>query len=188
MGTQVSQRLFVALEVAEPARAALKRALAPLREQYPWLRWTDPETWHVTLAFVGRVAPDRVETVDRITAEVTADRQPLALRLDGRAGTFAGSVFFASLTEDPALTSVAQELAERLRAHGFRLDDRYFVAHCTLARVPKANRLPSPMLGGFEGPAVTWTARRAVVVRSRLHIGGVVHEVRSAHRFGSDPR
>ena len=183
MAGEVRHRLFVALEVGEPARAVLANAVAPLRAEHPWLRWTDPESWHVTLAFVGSVVEQRGRVVDRAAAEAAEGRPPLPVRFDGRAGTFGGSVFFASIVEEPSLTGLARDLSARLRKAGFEVDQREFVAHCTLARVPRGSRLPSRLLGGYAWPAVTWTARRLVVYRSRLRVGGVTHEERSSHPF-----
>jgi RNA 2',3'-cyclic 3'-phosphodiesterase len=185
---EVRQRLFVALEVGEPARAVLANAVAPLRAEHPWLRWTEPDSWHVTLSFVGSVEEHRAADVDQAAAEAVAGRGPLPVRFDGRAGTFAGSVFFASIVEEPSLTDLAADLTGRLVKAGFVMDDRDFVAHCTLARVPRGSRLPSRLLGGYAWPAVTWTARRMVVFRSRLRIGGVAHEERSIHPFVGGPR
>jgi RNA 2',3'-cyclic 3'-phosphodiesterase len=180
---EVRQRLFVAIEVREPALAALQRSVASLREEHPVLRWAEPGTWHITLAFVGSVTAARAADVDAAVAASATGRAPLPVRLDGRAGTFAGGVFSASVADDPELSDLAADVDRRLRAAGFDLEERTFTPHCTLARVPRGSRLPGRLLGDYEGPAVTWTARRVVVVRSRLAVGGVSHEVRSAHEL-----
>jgi len=46
-------RLFVAIELPEEVRAAMRRRLAKLRAQLPQSRWVDPDQAHLTLAFLG---------------------------------------------------------------------------------------------------------------------------------------
>lgn len=186
MGDDLRHRLFVAIEVGEPAHAALERAVQPLREEHPGLRWNDPRSWHVTLAFLGSVPAQRGPDVDAAAAQA-ARRPPLPMRLDGRAGTFSGGVFFAVIEESPELLALAADLDEQLAAAGFSVEDRRFTPHCTLARVPRGSRLPGRLLSGYDGPAVTWTARRLVVLRSHLQVGGVAHEVRSTAPFAEVP-
>jgi len=48
-------RCFIALPLPGHAREALARALSPLRGRWPRLSWTAPESWHLTLAFLGEV-------------------------------------------------------------------------------------------------------------------------------------
>ncbi|MGH3783890.1 MAG: 2'-5' RNA ligase family protein [Pseudonocardiaceae bacterium] len=48
-------RLFVALTPPDEVVEALRVCTHELRECAPELRWTRPEQWHVTLAFLGEV-------------------------------------------------------------------------------------------------------------------------------------
>lgn len=182
MSEDVRHRLFVALEVREPARAALERAVAPMREALPGLRWTDADTWHITMAFVGSVDAARAEAVDDATAAVAAERPPFDVRLNSHAGSFGGgSLLYASIDEDEPLVESAAALHRALADRGFPIEERPFVPHVTLARAPRGVRVPPQLLADFPLPSVRWTARRLVVVRSRLRVGGSVHEIRSEH-------
>lgn len=183
MSEDVRHRLFVAIEVREPARAALERAVAPMRETFPGLRWTEPDTWHLTLAFLGSVDAYRAAAVDEAAAAVAASRPPFDVRLNGHAGSFGGSVLYASIDEDEPLMRTAADLRAELEECGFDMDERSYVPHCTLARVPRGVRLPPQLLADFPLPSVRWTVRRIVVLRSRLRVGGAVHEIRSAHEL-----
>jgi RNA 2',3'-cyclic 3'-phosphodiesterase len=183
MGDQARHRLFVALQVAQPAHAVLERAVAALRLTSPQLRWANPETWHVTIAFLGGVDEDRLVDVDAAVAQVAGATPALPVRLDGRVDSFGWRVLFASIEENPELEALAGQVADRLRAAGFALEERHFTPHVTLARVPRGTRLPAELLDADAAPAVTWTARELLVMRSRLKVGGAVHEVRGAHRL-----
>lgn len=174
-------RLAVAVEVAEPARAALARSVRALRAEQPGLRWIEPEGWHISLAVLGSVTPGQAEKVDAAVAEVTERCAPFPLRLDGGAGMVRSHLLYAGVQDSPSLHELHGQIVERLSVAGFHVDLYDFLPHNPLARAPTGARLPSGLLGRFRGPAVTWTVRRVVVLRSRLRVGGVVHEIRSAH-------
>lgn len=174
-------RLAVAVEVAEPARAALARAVRTLRAEQPGLRWIDPEGWHISLAALGSVPDTQAEKIDAAVAEVTEHCQAFPLRLDGGAGMVRSHLLYAGVQDSPCLHELRRGVVERLSVAGFHVDAFDFLPHNPLARAPTGARLPAGLLGRFRGPAVTWTVRRVVVLRSRLRIGGVVQEVRSSH-------
>src|SRR5690606_17164714 len=50
-------RLFVGIELPESVR----QALSPVREEHPAARWHGPEQLHLTLNFIGSVAPQVAE-------------------------------------------------------------------------------------------------------------------------------
>ena len=76
-------RLFAALTPSAQAIEDLDEFLQPRREAGPDLRWTDPEQWHVTLAFMAAVPDRAVEEVEHAVAEVAASHPPVELRLLG---------------------------------------------------------------------------------------------------------
>lgn len=174
-------RLTVAVEVAEPARAALARALRSLRLEHPGLRWIEPEGWHVALAALGSLTRAQAEKVDTAVAEVTERWPTFALRLDGGAGMVRNQLLYAGIEESGELHTLRREVVERLAVAGFEVDAYDFLPHNPIAQAPTGARLPTGLVSTFQGPAVTWTVRRVVVLRSRLRIGGVVQELRGAH-------
>ncbi|GAB3080900.1 RNA 2',3'-cyclic phosphodiesterase [Corynebacterium aquatimens] len=82
------KRLFAALTPPDNVREHLVTALRPIRDlgTGPQLRWTDPDNWHVTLAFYGS-QPNDVGLVTDVLAQATAFAAPLNLQLRG-AGCF----------------------------------------------------------------------------------------------------
>jgi RNA 2',3'-cyclic 3'-phosphodiesterase len=179
----VRHRLFVAFEVREPARAALAATVEPLRTAYPGLQWADPQRWHVTLAFIGSVDAQRAAHVDAVAALVAARYGPIELRLSGQAGSFGRGVLYAELEETADLMSAQADLGARLQVAGFPVDPRPFTPHVTLGRSPRGARIAPQLLGTYRGPSVRWTVDQILVLRSRLRVGGAVHEVRSAHEL-----
>ena len=51
-------RLFVALELPPDVIALVTEATAGSSERHPGVAWTAPDSWHVTLAFLGEVDGD----------------------------------------------------------------------------------------------------------------------------------
>lgn len=81
------KRLFSALLISREAREHLVHALRPIREANPRdLRWTDPDNWHITLAFYGQMPNDHSDLLAHL-AQAAAASSPLSLRIHG-AGSF----------------------------------------------------------------------------------------------------
>ena len=184
MSSETRHRLSIALEVGEPARAALMQAVEPLMATYPGLRWTEPELWYVEVCALGAVLADRIAEVDAVVEDVAGHHAPLALRLDGGAGIEDGCALFAGVRHSDELTLLREELVGRFEAAGLPVEGDEFLPHCVLGRAPGGTRLPPAMARSFRGPLVTWTVRGLLVVRTRLRLGGVAREVRSTHPFG----
>jgi 2'-5' RNA ligase len=164
-------RLFVALtppvEVAEELRVATE----PLRAKHPVLRWTLPEQWHLTLAFLGEVDDRaRADLAERL-ARAASRAAPLSLALGG-AGRFGDRVLWTRVSGD---TDGLRRLASSVRAAagraGLRVEDRPYRPHLTLARADGEVDLRGAVtaLAGFSGSP--WTAERLHLVRSRLGAG-----------------
>ncbi len=165
----------MALEPPPAARAELEAALAPLRPDWPELRWAASERWHVTLAFLGEV-DDAVRERLPVRLERAAARYPRLTLSFGRAGAFPSPrrarVLCAHVSGEhqalAGLTALAASVAAGARRAGAPADDegRRFRPHVTVARSRHAADL-SPLvraLGEFSGAA--WTADHVHLVRS----------------------
>jgi RNA 2',3'-cyclic 3'-phosphodiesterase len=141
-------RVFFALwpdSAARDALAALARDVAARIEG----RSPPIANMHVTVAFVGEIAPARVVDLCAIGAAVAAMVPPFRLTLD-RPGTFRGSgIAWAGPSSVPtALVKLARNLDEALSAAGFRTERRAFHPHVTLARRCRkspGDALPAPI-------------------------------------------
>lgn len=177
-------RLFIG--VAPPAAVLddLEAACAPFRPSRDDLRWTSRELWHVTLAFLGEVAEERL---DRLLPrlERAARRHPaFGLSLAG-AGAFPSparaNVLWSGLSGDrKALGELAMSVSAGARRAGAPSPDegRRYRPHVTLARcrTPVDVRAIVAGLSGYQGPA--WSVEEIYLIRSTL-----AHETR-----GGQPR
>lgn len=177
-------RLFVAIEVPADVRAAVDQALHPIRPLHPELRWTDPSSWHLTLAFVGWVEEERTADVSAATAEAAAAGSPFTMALDGRLGTFGGRVLWAGVEPSEEAGEVARRLRAGLAARGYEIEDREFTPHLTVARAPKGGRVRRGTTDDWRGPSLSWGVDRLVVMRSRLSRSGARYEEWSAALLG----
>lgn len=128
-----SERLFVALTLPEPVRAALAALAQPL----PGVVWTRPEQLHVTLRFLGEVPVERIEPMLARLAPVRVE--PFVLPVEG-GGSFPPGrpprvLWIGTGRGHPRLFQLRQRLDDALLAAGLELDVRTFQPHITLARV-----------------------------------------------------
>lgn len=136
-----SVRCFVALEIPDQVRIPLEAHLTDLREDLPTLRWTRPQGWHVTIAFLGDVPLGSLEeittTVERIVTGSPPEALPTTLTLTD-AGRYGSKVLWLEVKEHPqdSLTRLATSIREALRPV-VEPDGRRFRAHLTLARAAR---------------------------------------------------
>lgn len=165
-------RLFVALHPPPGALAELEGAVAPLRGDWPELRWTGPDRWHVTLAFLGEVAEAKLDGLQARLARAAGRHQPAELRI-GHGGAFPSQrrarVLISRIEGDqPALAALAASVAAGARRAGAPPPDegRKFRPHLTLARCRQPTDVGAvvEVLGGFSGGA--WLAAEMYLIRS----------------------
>jgi 2'-5' RNA ligase len=152
-------RVFVALRLPAEVADDADRALAPVRAAHPELRWVPPVRWHLTLAFHGEVADDKVPALADKLGRRVRRHGPLELALRG-SGHFARRALWLGVAGDvDPLGALARDVTA---------DGSPFRAHLTVARL-RGGVDPAPAragLAGYAGPS--WTADQVCLVRSRL--------------------
>ena len=133
--------MFAAVVPPEDVLEELEEWLAPRREAAP-LRWTRPESWHLTLAFMAAV-PERSldDLLERLT-RAGHRRTPFTLELAG-AGAFPNparaKVLYAGVEGAPEAVEELRRLATGARAAankaGAPAEGAAFKPHLTLARI-----------------------------------------------------
>jgi RNA 2',3'-cyclic 3'-phosphodiesterase len=86
-------RCFVSVPVPEEAREHLDEYLETRRMADSSLRWSDPDRWHVTLAFMPDVAEVNLDELGERLEAACARRSPFTMGIRG-GGVF-GDVFAA---------------------------------------------------------------------------------------------
>ena len=170
-------RLFVAVPLGERLRADLAAAVPGWRERpdLAGLRWTDPEGWHITLAFLGAVDPGEVDQLAARMEAVAFRHGPMQLRCGGL-GAFAAAgrarvAWYGIADSEGALTRLAFDLRRDLVPDA--VGD--FHPHVTLAR---ARRDPVDLRdwSTASSPDGTLAVDRIALMRSHLGRGPVRYE------------
>ena len=163
-----SRRLFFALWPDADVRRQLYAAAGAVHAACGG-RSMREENLHLTLAFLGAVAPERIATVFDLAATVVMPC--FDWQLD-RLGSFRRIAWLGGETV-PALSELAKQLAQRLRQQGFSIEERPFAAHVTLVRDAHCERLVSvaPPL------PIVWAVKEFVLVESQAAAGGVRYVV-----------
>ena len=172
-------RLFLAIDPDERARVSLRdvlpRAGEALGPAASALRWIAADSLHLTLHFLGEVAPDQApRLVDAL--RFRAAIPPFTLSLD-RFGAFPPSgpprtiwLGIGAGTDD--VKRVHAELVRRLTALGFATESRPFSPHLTVARVRDQHRSRvrdvRATLASIAFPPIEWPVGQVLLYESDL--------------------
>jgi RNA 2',3'-cyclic 3'-phosphodiesterase len=137
-------RLFVALDLREDVRQAIRGLIARLRPASPNARWVRPEGMHVTLKFIGHVPPEQLEPI-RSALELIRSPQPVEMRFRGL-GFFPNErrprVIWCGIETSKNHGPLALAIERALEPLGIAAESRDFVPHLTLARFNPPEKVP----------------------------------------------
>jgi RNA 2',3'-cyclic 3'-phosphodiesterase len=132
-------RMFVAVRPPEQVLDDLTGYVEPRRDVDSPLRWSRPEQWHITLAFLPSVADRQLDGLTERLAEATAGRSTFQLALAG-AGAFPNparaKLLWAGVGGDlEPLGRLAGALRSAAGRSGTHVEGGEFRPHLTLARI-----------------------------------------------------
>jgi len=180
-------RIFIAIDIDEPIRQRIARFLEGVRGFAPDVRWVKPESFHVTLKFVGEQSAEQVEQIKRALAGVRGVPTTIGF---GGAGFFpnpkAARVFWVGMQADENLAALAGKVDQATAALGIPREQRAFSPHLTLARGGSGASQRKPCgqadaifrrlqekLAGLPPPGFgTMTAREFFLYESKLSPAG----------------
>ena len=100
-------------------------------------KWTKPENLHITLKFLGEIAPAQVTDIQKTISQVaerhaaiTADLESFGFLPDSRRPR----VLYIATSQEEKMRALSDDLEKALEPLGFAQDHR-FKAHITLARL-----------------------------------------------------
>src|SRR5215470_10394315 len=168
-------RLFVALLPPQGALAELEAAVAPLRPDWPTLRWAGHDRWHVTLAFLGEVADTRLDGLRERLARAAGRHDGMRIRI-GRGGAFPSPgrarVLCAHIEGESEALGGLRVLAASVAAAARRAgapppdEERRYRPHVTLARSRQAANLAALVAALDEYSGRAWNATHVDLIRS----------------------
>ena len=189
-------RLFVALEIPPAIRERLAALIAKLRavasqvdDKRP--RWVRPENLHVTLKFIGHVAPEKLEGIRLALATV---RLQSAVDLNFRGlGFFPNEkrprVLWAGLEASANLPRLAEAVDRATATQEIATETRPFAPHLTLARFePPGIReeLHSAIHQTWQGEFGAARTAEFHLIESKLRPCGAEYTTLQSFRFAAE--
>jgi 2'-5' RNA ligase len=169
-------RLFVGIDIDREIRENIERFVSQLKQKAPNTKFVSPQSYHVTLKFLGETA--KVAEIRSALKKVEIPR--FKIKFCGT-GFFPDErhprVFWAGIEADPELRELATAVSWVLADLGFE-EEASFKPHVTLARPGSGNptQMANPKLKPLReltasGPEVefgTMTAREFFLYESKL--------------------
>ena len=133
-------RLFIAINFNDNTRSHLIDLRDKLRSCSESGIFSLPENLHLTLAFIGKISPKKVDKIEKILETVTFS--PFEATIN-RLGTFSrGTLWYAGLYRHKPLILVQREITYKLALCGFEMDGRKYRPHVTLGREVTTEAVP----------------------------------------------
>lgn len=165
MCEMAKKRVFIAVNLSEYIRSALEKEAGNLFAQFPeTVRFTNPESWHFTITFLGDQTDEDIGTIVETLSVIAPQFQPPEITInkimygplsrgqsslqrgEGPAGKTPRMIW--AVTNDKtsaALGEIKSALENELARRGIRFEheQRKYHGHITLAR-------PAGRTGGFD--------------------------------------
>jgi RNA 2',3'-cyclic 3'-phosphodiesterase len=172
-------RAFLAVPLPEPLRDRLRQLHRTLRAELPAVRWSNPETLHLTLRFFGDIDEESLEKIGEIMLSIGRLHVPFAVDLTGL-GAFPAAdrarVFWLGVRDRGELAALHDAFEQRLPEAGIPREQRPFTPHLTLGRYRGRGLAAAPVLARFQDLACgRLPVERLVLYESRLKPGGALH-------------
>jgi RNA 2',3'-cyclic 3'-phosphodiesterase len=175
-------RLFVGVPLPAEVIGELSAISMRLRSSDDGLRWSTPESWHITLQFLGNT-PEYECTVARLREL----RSPaVAIQLEGLGFFERAGIFFAGVRLTPQLATLQEHVTAATGLCGFVPETRPYHPHITLARSKKkgARGLRDLKNKIHREPAFThFVAETIALYESLVRPGGSHYEIREQFRL-----
>lgn len=172
-------RAFLAVPLAPPLQQEIARLQQELSKDLPGIRWTRPDTVHLTIRFFGDVTTDALENIQASMLSVKLRQKAFPVDVLGL-GTFPDRrrprVAWLGLTPAEPLRNLQQACEEELGRHGFATESRPFAPHLTIGRFRERGPDLTSLLGRYAQRSLgRLPVARLVLFESRLLPGGARH-------------
>lgn len=184
-------RLFIAINLPDSERRAIRGATAPVREAAPGVAWTAEPQLHLTLKFLGDVSEHAAQPLRESLDAVASHHRVPRLELGGL-GAFpnlrAPRIVWLGIAQDGRLELLQHDMESACEALGYEVEGRPFRPHITLGRVRKPLSRDATRALADAARRVTYsgTVEPATVdlMQSQLTPAGPKYSVLAALPFG----
>jgi 2'-5' RNA ligase len=178
-------RLFVGIPLAASVIEQLQKVSMRHREEGDGLRWSTPESWHITLQFLGNTSEAQYECMTARLCELHG--RPFPIQLDDLGFFDRAGIFFAGVVLTPELLALQQHVTAATGLCGFTPEEHPYRPHITLARSKGRRRTP-----GLEALKAkirhqpkfpSFVAEEFLLYQSFTQSTGSVYEIRERFRL-----
>jgi len=138
-------RVFISLELPKEIKTEIGKIQKDLMTAGVQARWVKPELSHLTLAFLGSITPDKIESIGKILKETASQIAPINLRfskIDCFPNPARPRIIFVDLEGKlEKLNDLAKKIRHGLKREKVYFDEKPFTAHITLGRIKKRQNL-----------------------------------------------
>jgi len=127
-------RLFFAINFSDNIKARLAHLRDDVRSRALRGNFTATENFHLTLAFLGECSAQQISAAKAVSDSLTPASLDIRFNRLGRFRRDGGDIFWVGIVENKALLMLHNDLIKKLVSAGFRLDNRKYSPHITLAR------------------------------------------------------
>ena len=175
-------RCFVEIEIPEAIQTLLTSAQEELRKDIRGASWVKRGNIHLTLKFLGDVAPNQISVIKNAIEQVADTRSPFSMEIGG-IGAFPNltrpRIIWASVkTGADEIIAIAREIDIGLSRHGYERDEKPFSPHLTLSRLKHRIDL-KPLVDVFQQydtiNGATMVVNEIRVAQSHLRQSGAVY-------------
>jgi 2'-5' RNA ligase len=185
-------RVFCAIELPSLVLEKISEHINRLRVAAPDspASWSRPENVHLTLKFIGEIAPNRVSDLSQAVANAVAGFSPFEIVIKDT-GSFpkrgTPRVFWIGIDDHSGqLAQVQAKLDEECSRLGFEKEARAFNPHLTIARgrKPQGARALATAHKEMGFPSTEIRVQELSVIRSELSSKGSNYTTISRHALG----
>lgn len=183
-------RTFICIEIPEAVKERIADLQGELKKLDAQVSWVKPANIHLTVKFLGPVAPSRIVTIRQVVERVANSCHPFEVEV-AQTGCFPSprnpKVLWVGLSQVPnQLQQLQQTIEEQLATAGFPREAKRFSPHLTIGRVrsPRgASAVAEKLIASVFG-AQTFSATEVIVMRSDLSPSGSVYTPQARIQLG----
>ena len=191
-------RSFIAIELPAELKLYLANLQTKLKaDNQPRIKWTNPESIHLTLKFLGDIETSMIEPITQAMADAAQKTSPFKLGVQ-QPGAFPSlqrvQVVWVGLGgEVDKLKQLHKLLDINLARLGFTAEQRPFKAHLTLARLGNEVSADERQQFGELVAATRLEAGQNIkvdsidLIRSQLTRGGAIYSRISSAELSEEP-
>ena len=166
---------FWAVRIPDGIKQTIHNELSQLKPIFQFKRWVDLNDYHITLAFLGSVNPQQLQSVIRLVGDAIKKQKAFMLEIEGL-NVFGPQksprIFWGAVNEVDPLFQLQEIVHKTCLAAGFSLETRPYHPHITFARKWGGNEdfTMSDLVthNPFEKKALSFQVSEIVLYKSNL--------------------